>query len=98
MNFIDENMVDQEDQEYEEQDENQSPQQRVETTYYSEDDEQEKKEEGKKNENEEMYDFGKGPSKGAQKNDTDFVKDTFAKYGLNMNLYNPNVAAGDSYQ
>ena len=21
----------------------------------------------------------------------DFVKDTFAKYGLNMNLYNPNL-------
>lgn len=67
MNFIDENMGDHDDQEYEEDAEKVSPGQRAETTYYSEDEEQDK-EEDKKNgtENDGIYEFGKGSSRGAQ--------------------------------
>ncbi|CDW90393.1 UNKNOWN [Stylonychia lemnae] len=81
INFIDENM----DGAFDDNDEDQPEQtgQRVTTTYYSEDEAEESKDDG-------VDDFLGAPQVQIIGQDNkDFVKDTFAKFGLNMNLYNP---------
>ena len=81
MNFIDENM----DGNYDEEDDQEIMTYKRGTTLFTEEVE---KEEETKNDSENDI-FGNMNDTKAKDN-VDFVKDTFAKFGLNMNLYNPS--------